>query len=125
MIIDMDAHLQEFKQPIKAYHILFQNPNSFLCSSETMYVGSRALHVPYDEELQPGQTYFLMPLPSKSQQTPLSLQDLCALAIKASTALNNSVKISFKTYQIKQQQDHKLCYQFSQKNPFRESDSDT
>ncbi|KAL7236712.1 hypothetical protein ACSBR1_019922 [Camellia fascicularis] len=93
MIIDMDANLQEFKQPIKAYHILSQNPNSFLCSSETMYVGSRALHVPYDEELQPGQTYFLMPLPTKSQQTPLSLQDLCALAIKASTALNNSVKV--------------------------------
>ncbi|KAL7236711.1 hypothetical protein ACSBR1_019921 [Camellia fascicularis] len=90
MIIDMSAHHQEFTQPIKASHILAQNPNTFLCSSETMYVGSHAPHVPYDEELQLGQIYFLMPLPtSKSQKTPLSLQDLCALAIKASTALND------------------------------------
>ncbi|KAJ0077633.1 hypothetical protein Patl1_36309 [Pistacia atlantica] len=40
---------------------------------------------PGEEQLQPGQIYFLLPL-SKSQE-PLTLQDLCSLAIKASSAL--------------------------------------
>ncbi|PSS29392.1 Telomerase protein component 1 like [Actinidia chinensis var. chinensis] len=89
MVIDLDGGLQEFKQPIKACYILSQNPNCFLCCSETMFPGSHAPHVTNNEELQFGQIYFLMPT-SKSQ-TPLSLQDLCALAIKASAALNSSV----------------------------------
>ncbi|CAK9168152.1 unnamed protein product [Ilex paraguariensis] len=87
-VIQKDGRLQEFRQPIKAGHILFHNPNCFLCSLEIMYVSSRAPHVPDDEELQLGQIYFLMPT-SKSH-TPLSLQDLCTLAIKASTALGGS-----------------------------------
>ncbi|PSS29393.1 Mitochondrial fission regulator like [Actinidia chinensis var. chinensis] len=89
MVIGLDGGLQEFKSPIKACYILSQNPNCFLCSSETMFIGSHVPHVTDDEELQLGQIYFLMPI-SKSQ-TPLSLQDLCALAIKASTALNNLI----------------------------------
>ncbi|XP_057493258.1 uncharacterized protein LOC130778783 [Actinidia eriantha] len=93
MVIGLDGGLQEFKQPIKACYILSQNPKCFLCSSETMFLGSHAPHVTDDEALQLGQIYFLMPI-SKSQ-TPLSLQDLCVLAIKASTALNNSVVLPF------------------------------
>ena len=93
MVIDLDGGLPEFKQPIKACYVLSQNPNCFLCSSETMFIGSHVPHVADDEELQLGQIYFLMPI-SKSQ-TPLSLQDLCALGIKASTALNNLI---FRTF---------------------------
>ncbi|GFS41190.1 hypothetical protein Acr_00g0072920 [Actinidia rufa] len=54
-----------------------------------MFLGSHAPHVTDGEELHLGQIYFVMPI-SKSE-TPLSLQDLCALAIKASAALNSSV----------------------------------
>lgn len=89
MVIDLEGGLQEFIRPIRAGQILSQNPNCFLCSSETMFLGSRVPHVPNNEELRLGQIYFLIPI-SKSQ-TPLSLQDLCALVIKASSALNNSV----------------------------------
>ncbi|KAF2294429.1 hypothetical protein GH714_011314 [Hevea brasiliensis] len=53
--------------------------------SESMYVNCRPPQAADDEELQLGQIYFLMPL-SKSH-APLSLQELCALAIKASSAL--------------------------------------
>ncbi|KAJ9152893.1 hypothetical protein P3X46_026401 [Hevea brasiliensis] len=84
-IVHIDGSLQEFKQPIKANLILSQYSNFFLCSSESMYVNCRLPQVADDEELQLGQIYFLMPL-SKSH-APLSLQELCALAIKASSAL--------------------------------------
>lgn len=84
-IVHLDGRLQELSEPIRVSHILSQNPNCFLSSSDAMYVGSNAPHVPGDEEVELGQIYFLMPI-SKSH-SPLSLQDLCALAIKASTAL--------------------------------------
>ncbi|KAH7575137.1 hypothetical protein ACOSP7_005455 [Xanthoceras sorbifolium] len=86
-IIHMDGRLQELRQPMKAGHVLSQNPKSFLCSSESMYVDFVLPHVPEDEELQLGQIYFLMPL-SKSH-FPLTLQELCSLAIKASAALSD------------------------------------
>ncbi|KAK8486670.1 hypothetical protein V6N11_033123 [Hibiscus sabdariffa] len=75
----------------RASLILSQNPDCFLCNSELMYVDSRLPHVPKDEQLQPGQIYFLMPL-SKSQAT-LSLQEPCSLAIKASEPLSHLNKV--------------------------------
>ncbi|XWS55270.1 hypothetical protein CRYUN_Cryun10bG0160800 [Craigia yunnanensis] len=90
-IIYPDGRLQEFRQPIKASLVLSQNSNCFLCNSELMYVNSCLPHVPEDEELQLDQIYFLMPR-SKSQ-APLSLQELCSLAIKASTALSHLDKV--------------------------------
>ncbi|KAK9001563.1 hypothetical protein V6N11_083343 [Hibiscus sabdariffa] len=90
-IIHPNGKLQEFRQPIRASLILSQNPNCFLCNSELMYVDSRLPHVPEDEQLQPDQIYFLMPL-SKSQAT-LSLQELCSLAIKASEPLSHLNKV--------------------------------
>ncbi|GMJ06979.1 hypothetical protein HRI_004367100 [Hibiscus trionum] len=86
-IIHPDGKLQEFRQPIRASLILSRNPNCFLSNSELMYVDSRLPHVPEDEQLQPDQIYFLLPL-SKSQAT-LSLQELCLLAIKASEPLSH------------------------------------
>ncbi|KAK4258698.1 hypothetical protein QN277_005119 [Acacia crassicarpa] len=84
-VIDMEGKLQQLKEPKQAWHVLSQNPNFFMCSSESMYVGSPIPHVGPSEELQSGHIYFLLPL-SKSRTT-LSLQDLCALAVKANAAL--------------------------------------
>ncbi|RZC45496.1 hypothetical protein C5167_038449 [Papaver somniferum] len=84
-VIHTDGRLQEFKQPIRAEHILSQNPNCFLCSSETMYVDMIIPKMDETEELQMGQVYFLLPL-SHSRQ-PLTISELCALAIKASSVL--------------------------------------
>ncbi|KAI5577167.1 hypothetical protein POPTR_009G110700v4 [Populus trichocarpa] len=92
-IIHVDGRLQEFRQPIKASHILSLNPKSFLCSSESMYIDCHLPQVPDDEELQLGQLYFLVPL-SKSN-VPLSLQELCALASKASASLAQSDSMGF------------------------------
>ena len=86
-IIHLDGKLQQFKQSIKAGHIVSQNPNCFLCSSDSMFIDAHVPQVPEDEELQLGEIYFLMPL-SQSHK-PLSLQELCALALKASNALTH------------------------------------
>ncbi|KAM5576314.1 hypothetical protein ABKV19_007259 [Rosa sericea] len=86
VVIDVDSdRVQELKQPTQARRIISQHPNHVLCNSEAMSVGTCAPHVPDDEELQPGQIYFLVPL--HQAQNPLSLPELCTLAIKASSAL--------------------------------------
>lgn len=102
-IVHSNGKLQQLKEPIKAWHVLSQNPNHFLCSSETMYVGSYLLSVPPNQELQLDHIYFLLPL-SKSN-VPLSLQDLCSLAIKANTALNSMIK-SYSVSQTRNFQTH-------------------
>lgn len=87
-IVHLDGKLQQLKEPIKAEHILSQNPNCFLCCSESMFVGSPMYAVAPTEELHLDHIYFLVPL-SKSR-VPLTLQDLCALAIKANAALSKA-----------------------------------
>ncbi|KAB1207216.1 hypothetical protein CJ030_MR7G011537 [Morella rubra] len=87
-LIHLDGTLQEFRHPVKAGHVLSQNPNCFLCNSESMYINSQVPHIPANEELHLGQIYFLMPLPRS--HVPLSLQDLCQLAVKAHAALVHS-----------------------------------
>ncbi|KAK4258694.1 hypothetical protein QN277_005117 [Acacia crassicarpa] len=87
-VIDMEGKLQQLKEPIKAGHVLSQNPNCFISSLESMCVGSPIPQMGPSEDLRFGRFYFLFPL-SKSHTT-LSLQDLCALAIKADSALARS-----------------------------------
>jgi hypothetical protein len=45
-IVHIDGRLQEFREPIKASNVLSLNPNSFLCSSESMYIDRRLPQVP-------------------------------------------------------------------------------
>ena len=87
-VIHENGRVQEFKNSIKASYILSRNPNYFLCSSESMYIGSYAPQVPVDDNLQLGQIYFLMP--SSKSQVPISLKDLCSMAVKASATLQDT-----------------------------------
>ncbi|XP_021738409.1 uncharacterized protein LOC110704906 [Chenopodium quinoa] len=88
MIIHPDGSLDEFNEAITAHRVLSQHTSCFLASSESMYVDSIAPQISYDEELELGQIYFLLPL-SQAHKV-LSLEDLCGLAIKASIALGFS-----------------------------------
>ncbi|KAL5704938.1 hypothetical protein ACHQM5_023294 [Ranunculus cassubicifolius] len=92
-IIHIDGRLQEFKQSIVAKHILSQNPNLFLCSLESINIDSYIPQVPENEELQLGQIYFLLPI--SKFHFPISLSDLCTLAIRASIALSKNDVSSF------------------------------
>ncbi|KAJ0763142.1 hypothetical protein HanRHA438_Chr04g0201321 [Helianthus annuus] len=95
VIHSVDGKLQEFRQPITASHVLSDHPDTFfLCSSENMFVNWHVPHVSGDEELELGQIYFIMPV-SKSFK-PLSLQELCLLAVKASSAIEQSSEMNKK-----------------------------
>ncbi|KAJ9170796.1 hypothetical protein P3X46_018874 [Hevea brasiliensis] len=90
-VIHCDGKLLELKQPTKASYIKTQNPNFFLCSSESMSVGTYVPEVSGEEDLQPGQIFFLLPL--SQAHKPLSLPDLCALAAMASSSLGKASKL--------------------------------
>ncbi|KAF8028325.1 LOW QUALITY PROTEIN: hypothetical protein BT93_E1057 [Corymbia citriodora subsp. variegata] len=87
-VIHMDGRLQEFTQTIKASHLLSQNPNCFVCSSESMFIDSIVPQIHEEQDLCLGQLYFLLPL--SMSRVPLSIRELCMLAIKANAVLESS-----------------------------------
>ncbi|XP_054775933.1 uncharacterized protein LOC129284467 [Prosopis cineraria] len=85
MVMDLEGGFKELKQPVTARSVIADNPNCFLCNSESIYLGTCLPPVPEEEQLRPGRIYFLVPLSQAHQ--PLSLSALCDLAIKAASAL--------------------------------------
>ncbi|KAI9089146.1 hypothetical protein K1719_029425 [Acacia pycnantha] len=85
MVMDLEGGFKELKQPVTASSVIADHPNCFLCNSESIYLGTCLPPVPEEEELRPGQIYFVLPLSQLHQ--PLSLSALCDLAIKAASAL--------------------------------------
>lgn len=64
-----------------------------------MSIDSYPSNVPEPEELRPGCLYFL--LPKAQANKPFSLEDLCELAIKASSHLSiHDVQLSFRHYAL-------------------------
>jgi hypothetical protein len=57
----------------------------FLCSADGLELGGAVAAVAGDEELQPGQLYFV--LPSAMRRRELQAEEMAALAIRASAAL--------------------------------------
>ncbi|KAJ4715012.1 HTH-type transcriptional regulator [Melia azedarach] len=87
-VIHMDGRLQELNIPIRTKSIVSQNPRHFLCSSESMTIGTCMPQMADEEELQMGHIYFLLPISQAHKK--VTLKDLCSLAVKA----NNSVRYS-------------------------------
>ncbi|CAJ1929891.1 unnamed protein product [Sphenostylis stenocarpa] len=87
MVMDMAGRIKEFKKPIPARTVLSDNPHCYLCNSESVHIGTCMPRVPDEEELLPGRIYFLVPL--SYSHSPLSLNLLCDLAVKAGSALSN------------------------------------
>ncbi|KAL9231618.1 hypothetical protein vseg_006820 [Gypsophila vaccaria] len=85
MIVQLDGTLLEYDRQITARYVLPDCSSLFLACSESMYVDFAVPAIPYDQELELGQLYFVLPV--SQIYNVLSLQDLCGLAIKASVAL--------------------------------------
>ncbi|XP_062156283.1 uncharacterized protein LOC133864090 [Alnus glutinosa] len=83
-----DGRLQEFSYPVKVSYLLQKNPTCFICNSDEMDFDDVVSAVNDNEELQPGQLYFALPL-SKLRH-PLQPEEMAALAVKASSALTRS-----------------------------------
>ncbi|XP_062213262.1 uncharacterized protein LOC133914132 [Phragmites australis] len=57
----------------------------FLCSADGLELGGAVAAVESEEELQPGQLYFV--LPAAMRRRPLQADEMAALAVRASAAL--------------------------------------
>ncbi|KAH7566483.1 hypothetical protein ACOSP7_022989 [Xanthoceras sorbifolium] len=87
-LILQDGRLQEYSYPVKVSYVLQKNPTCFICNSDEMDFDDVVSAISDDEELQPGQLYFALPLTSLKH--PLQPVDMAALAVKASSALMKS-----------------------------------
>ncbi|KAL4568646.1 hypothetical protein LXL04_024261 [Taraxacum kok-saghyz] len=85
MVILPDGTLQEFSYAVKVSEVLHQNPKTFICNSDEMEFDNMVSAIKDDDELQPGQLYFALPL--KRLNYPLQPEDMAALAVKAAAAL--------------------------------------
>ncbi|XP_068657575.1 uncharacterized protein [Aristolochia californica] len=87
-LILQDGKLQEFSYPVKVSYVLQRNPSCFICNSDEMDFDEFVSAIGGDEELQPGQLYFALPL--SWLRHPLQAEEMAALAVKASSALRKS-----------------------------------
>ncbi|KZV49739.1 HTH-type transcriptional regulator protein ptxE [Dorcoceras hygrometricum] len=87
-LILCDGRLQEFPHPVKVSYVLQKNPSCFICNSDEMDFDDVVSAVSDDDELQPGQLYFALPL--SRLQRRLQAEEMAALAVKASSALTKS-----------------------------------
>ncbi|KAL2477201.1 uncharacterized protein Fot_46215 [Forsythia ovata] len=87
-LILVDGELEEFSCPIKVSNLLEQKPDCFICNSDEMGFGEFVSAIDGDEELQPGELYFELPLKWLSHR--LQAEDMASLAMKASVALTSS-----------------------------------
>ncbi|XP_070052207.1 uncharacterized protein [Nicotiana tomentosiformis] len=83
-----DGRLQEFSYPVKASYLLQNDPTIFICNSDEMDFGDVVSAISEEEELQLGQLYFALPL--SRLKSRLQAEEMAALAVKASSALNNN-----------------------------------
>ncbi|XP_051120938.1 uncharacterized protein LOC127244432 [Andrographis paniculata] len=87
LIMD-DGRLQEYPYPVKVSYVLQKNPACFICNSDEMDFDDVVSAVSADDELQLGQLYFALPLSRLKRR--LHADEMAALAVKASSALNKS-----------------------------------
>ncbi|XP_030523007.1 uncharacterized protein LOC115735753 [Rhodamnia argentea] len=83
-----DGRLQEFSYPVKASHVLQKNPACFICDSDDMDYDDAVSAVDSEEDLLPGQLYFVLPV--SWLDSPLGPAEMADLAVKASLALGMS-----------------------------------
>ncbi|KAL5218127.1 hypothetical protein ABZP36_018811 [Zizania latifolia] len=73
-------------QAVKAAGVgLGSSSSCFLCSADGLELAGAVAAVAADEELQPGQLYFVLPV--SMQRRPLQAEEMAALAVRASAAL--------------------------------------
>ncbi|KAJ7952946.1 HTH-type transcriptional regulator [Quillaja saponaria] len=87
-LILQDGRLQEYPYPVRVSYVLQKYPMCFICNSDEMDFDDVVSAIDEDQELQPGQLYFALPL--SRLQHRLQAEEMAALAVKASSALMKS-----------------------------------
>ncbi|XP_073047425.1 uncharacterized protein [Primulina eburnea] len=123
-LILLNGQLQEFQYPVKVSSLMqlgTVNLDRFICSSDDMDIGEALVAVSGDKELRPGDVYF--ELPSKWRNHRLQVEDMAALAVKASLALGGSGSggdddtVSCGCYAFKRVDDHAVVELYEKERP--------
>ncbi|KAK2665237.1 hypothetical protein Ddye_003811 [Dipteronia dyeriana] len=85
LIIQDGGVLKEFSYPVRVACVLQENPTCFICNSDDMDFDKVLTSMGKEEELQPGELYFALPL--SWLDSPLRAEDLASLAVKGGLAL--------------------------------------
>ncbi|XP_078163236.1 poly polymerase [Carex rostrata] len=90
-VITIDGSLREYSVPTKVSEILDEmNTDSFLCSSDELYLDRDIPALSSHDWVELDQIYFI--LPRSMVDHPLKGQDMAALAVKASLALDGALE---------------------------------
>ncbi|KAL9241778.1 hypothetical protein vseg_015844 [Gypsophila vaccaria] len=96
-VITIDGKVMEFNPPVSVEQVLFHNPGCFVCSLDSLVVDAYPTQVAESEVLSSSRLYFV--LPKGLGEKPMSLDELCELAIKASSNLSiHDLHLSFRYY---------------------------
>lgn len=94
-VISINGELRQYNVPINVSQVLQSDHDTFICSSDRLYVDDFIPSLDSEYQLLPGQIYFL--LPASKLHYRLSASDMAALAVKASAALEDLNKTKTKT----------------------------
>lgn len=84
-----DGVLREYARPVAAAGVLGKDAACFfVCDADEMEIDGFVSAVPADEELSPGQLYFVLPRSTLSYR--LRAEEIAALAVKARVALQGA-----------------------------------
>ncbi|KAJ7944363.1 HTH-type transcriptional regulator [Quillaja saponaria] len=84
-LILQDGRLQQYPHPVRVSYLLQKYPMCFICNSDEMDFDDVVIAINENDELQPGQLYFALPL--SRLQHRLQAEEMAALAVKATSAL--------------------------------------
>ncbi|XP_042494338.1 uncharacterized protein LOC122073775 [Macadamia integrifolia] len=89
-VISVNGNLREYPIPVTVSQVLeIESSSCFLSNSDSLFFDDYIPALDSFEELKAGQIYFV--LPTSRLQYRLSAPDMAALAVKASTALSQSL----------------------------------
>ncbi|KAG1347989.1 hypothetical protein COCNU_06G018180 [Cocos nucifera] len=97
-VILPDGELREYDRPVRVSHVLQRDPTCFVCDADVMEIDGFVSAVEADEELRPGNLYFLLPRTMLKHR--LHAEDLAALAVRASSALVKAVPAGERIRQV-------------------------
>ncbi|KAG7592457.1 hypothetical protein ISN45_Aa01g013410 [Arabidopsis thaliana x Arabidopsis arenosa] len=99
-IVTVNGDLREYNVPVIASQVLeaesaaasssSRSSSYFICDSDSLYYDDFIPAIKSEEPLQADQIYFVLPI--SKRQNRLTASDMAALAVKASVAIQNSVK---------------------------------
>ncbi|CAE5958120.1 unnamed protein product [Arabidopsis arenosa] len=99
-IVTVNGDLREYNVPVIASQVLeaesaaasssSRSSSYFICDSDSLYYDDFIPTIKLEEPLQADQIYFILPI--SKRQNRLTASDMAALAVKASVAIQNSVK---------------------------------